>query len=161
MGIQAFASKDKYAEMTKELSRAQAKDRKAEKESSDAADRLRSLFGGLSTSQIASTSEFVPKLRRWIPFIRQAFSPYVIRRTLDSVDYAGKKIFGLPPYHIHVLLLELRDWEKTRLRDITAELIDQTPVTTFAGAGKVSFLILFPLYGRPGRPLLSWLLCGA
>ena len=55
MGIQGFTSKDKYTEMTKELSRTQAKDCKAEKESSDTADQLRLLFSGLSTSQITLT----------------------------------------------------------------------------------------------------------
>lgn len=159
MGIQAFGSKDTYLEMTKELNRAQAKDRKAEKESVDAAERLRSLLGGLDVDQATSSSEFVPKLRRWVPFIRKGFSKFVIRRTLDSVDYAGNKIFGLPPYHVHVLVLELRDWERKTLTDITSELIDQSPVTTLAGAGKVSpsHYIFIPYDRRPGRPRTSTL----
>ena len=159
MGIQVFGSKDTYLEMTKELNRTQAKDRKAEKESVDAAKRLRSLLGGLNIDQATSSSEFVPKLRRWVPFIRKGFSKFVIRRTLDSVDYAGNKIFGLPPYHVHVLVLELRDWERKTLTDITSELIDQSPVTTLAGAGKVSpsHYIFIPYDGCPGRPCTSTL----
>ena len=83
----------------------------------------------------------------------------MIHRTLDLVDYAGNKIFRLPPYHIHVLILELHDLERKTLTDITSELIDQSPVTTLAGAGKVSPLhyIFIPYDGCPGRPHTSML----
>ena len=153
MGIQVFGSKDTYLKMTKELSRMQAKDRKAEKESVDAAERLRSLLGGLDVNQATSSSEFVPKLRHWVPFIHKGFSKFMICRTLASVDYVGNKIFGLPPYHIHVLVLELRNWERKTLTDITSELINQSPMTTLAEAGKVSpSHDIFILYDRhPGR----------
>lgn len=148
MGISACASKIRFLEMTKDLNRAQARDRRAERQSDDAGDRLRALLSGEDVDQVASSTELAPKLRQWIPKIRDAFAPYVIRRTLNSVDHSGSKIFGLPPYEEHVMLLELRDWEKARLREITSELVDQGPITTLAGAGKVS--VVYPCRTHKG-----------
>ena len=141
--------------MTKELNRAQAKDRKAERQSENAGDQLRALLGGKDMEQVAGNSELAPKLRHWVPWIREVFAPYIIRRTLDSVDHTGNRIFGLPPYEEHVMLLELREWEKNQLRAVTSELIEQGSLTTLAGAGKVCYpsLLLSLMGGHPGRPL--------
>lgn len=155
LGIPAFGSQSRFKEMTTEFNRAQAKDRKVERESDTAGDRLRALLAGEDVEQVASNSALAPKMRQWVPWIREAFHQYVVRRTLDSVDHAGNKIFGLPPYQDQVLLLELRDWEKERLTMITDEIIDQGPLTTLAGAGKVSFIhaaICSSKCGRLGRP---------
>jgi hypothetical protein len=149
MGISAFKYKSDFKKMTTEFNRAQAKDRKAERESEDAGDRLRALLAGEDVEQVASNSALAPRMREWVPWIRNTFAPYVIRRTLDSKDSQGNKIFGLLPYQDHTLLLELRDWEKKRLMAITDEIIDQGQLTTLAGAGKVrtsSYNL-----GRPGR----------
>jgi hypothetical protein len=137
MGISTFKSKSDFKKMTTEFNRAQAKDRKAERESEDAGDRLRALLAGEDVEQVASSSALAPKMREWVPWMRNTFAPYVIRRTLDSKDSQGNKIFGLPPYQDHTLLLELRDWEKKRLMAITDEIIDQGQLTTLTGAGKV------------------------
>ena len=143
MGISAFALKTRFLEMTKEVNRAQAKDCKDEHESENAGDRLHALLSGEDIDQSASLTELAPKLCQWIPMIRDGFAPYVIRRTLDSVDHSRSKIFSLPPYEEYVMLLELCDWEKARLTDITSELIDQGPITTLAGAGKASIYVIY------------------
>ena len=140
LGIGAFTNKTQYADMTNELNRAQAKDRKAERESAAAGDRLRSLLGGQEINIAETNSAFVPKLRKWVPWMREAFGPYIIRRTLDSIDYSGERIFGLPPYEEHTMLLKLRDWELQRLHNITSELIDNGSLATLAGAGKASYI---------------------
>ncbi|KIN92842.1 hypothetical protein M404DRAFT_172474 [Pisolithus tinctorius Marx 270] len=121
--------------MSRELSRAQAKDRKAERDSAE--DRLRGLLGGEEKTAERNT-ETRPVLQQWVPWLRDRFSKHVIRRTLDSLDYRGNKIFGLPPYQEHVMLLELREWERSRLATITEELVHSPSVNTIAGAGKAS-----------------------
>ncbi|KAI6138975.1 P-loop containing nucleoside triphosphate hydrolase protein [Pisolithus tinctorius] len=120
MGISELRDKEKFDEMSRELSRAQAKDRKAERDSAE--DRLRGLLGGEEKTAERNT-ETRPVLQQWVPWLRDRFSKHVIRRTLDSLDYRGNKIFGLPPYQEHVMLLELREWERSRLATITEELV--------------------------------------
>ena len=137
MGIQQFSDKVAYDAMTKELNRAQAKDRKAERESENAADHLRKLLSGKDSHDLNKT-EFYPKLQKYIPQLREAFSHHVIRRTLDSVDHQGRRIFGMRPYLEHVMLIELRDWEKSELNALTNEIVERSPPTTLVGTGKVS-----------------------
>ncbi|KIK23571.1 hypothetical protein PISMIDRAFT_100380 [Pisolithus microcarpus 441] len=136
MGIPALRAKAKFEEMSRESSRAQAKDRRAERESSE--DRLRGLLAGEESSAQDKSTAMRPVLQKWVPFLREVFSKHVIRRTLDSLDYHGKKIFGLPPYQERIMLLELREWEKVRLAKITNELVHCPSLDTIAGAGKVS-----------------------
>ncbi|KAG9308261.1 hypothetical protein JVU11DRAFT_12148 [Chiua virens] len=138
MGIPAFANKDKFDEMKKELNRAQARDRKAERASDDAADRLRGLLKGLEEHNTIANSELYPKIQEWMPRIRDAFAKHVIRRTLDSVDNLGEKIFGMQPYREHIMLVELREWETQALSALTSEIADDSALPTIAGAGKVS-----------------------
>ncbi|KIN92956.1 hypothetical protein M404DRAFT_172153, partial [Pisolithus tinctorius Marx 270] len=120
MGISELRDKEKFDEMSRELSHAQAKDRKAKRDSAE--DRLRGLLGGEEKTAERNT-ETRPVLQQWVPWLRDRFSKHVIRRTLDSLDYRGNKIFGLPPYQEHVMLLELREWERSRLATITEELV--------------------------------------
>jgi hypothetical protein len=138
LGIQRFSDKVAYDAMTKELNRAQARDRKAERESESAADHLRKLLSGKDAHDLNKT-EFYPKLQKYIPQLREAFSRHVIRRTLDSIDYQGRKIFGMRPYLEHVMLIELRDWERSELNALTNEIVERNPLTTLVGTGKVSF----------------------
>jgi hypothetical protein len=53
LGIQQFSDKVAYDAMTKELNRAQARDRKAERESESTADHLRKLLSGKDTRCIS------------------------------------------------------------------------------------------------------------
>lgn len=138
MGIPRFSDKIAFDEMTRELNRAQSRDRKAERQSETAADHLRNLFSGKDAHDLKKT-ELYPKLQRYIPQLREAFSLHVIRRTLDSVDYQGRKIFGMRPYLEHIMLVELREWEKAELNTLTNEIIENNPLTTLVGTGKVSF----------------------
>ncbi|KAI6029955.1 P-loop containing nucleoside triphosphate hydrolase protein [Pisolithus microcarpus] len=101
-------------------------------------DRLRGLLAGEESSAQDKSTAMRPVLQKWVPFLREVFSKHVIRRTLDSLDYHGKKIFGLPPYQERIMLLELREWEKVRLAKITDELVHCPSLNTIAGAGKVS-----------------------
>lgn len=164
LGIPTLFKKEKFDEMKKELNRAQAKDRKTERQSETAADQLRGLLAGEEEYNTIVASELVPKLREWIPWLRDAFDTRVIRRTLDSVDYENRPIFGMRPYCEHILLMELRDSEKEILAKLTNQMVEDTPLTTIAGAGKVSrssnlwvffHLIIFSSlrHGRPGRRL--------
>ncbi|KAI5982172.1 P-loop containing nucleoside triphosphate hydrolase protein [Pisolithus albus] len=140
LGFPRLKDKTKFEEMWREVSRAQAKDRRAERESSEG--RLRGLLAGEEPSALDESTAMRPVLQQWIPFLHEVFSTNVIRRTLDSLDHAGNKIFGLLPYQERVMLLELREWEKVRLARITDELAHSPTHNTIAGAGK-NFYIEF------------------
>jgi SNF2 family DNA or RNA helicase len=142
LGIPQLFNKEKFDEMKREINRAQAKDRKTERQSESAADQLRGLLAGEKEHNTIVASELVPKLREWIPWLRDAFDKRVIRRTLDSVDYENRPIFGMRPYCEHILLMELRDSEKEILAKLTNQMVEDTPLTTIAGAGK-NFYIEF------------------
>ena len=90
--------------------------------------------------QVAGNSELAPKLCHWVPWIHEVFAPYIIQCTLDSVDHTGNRIFRLPPYKEHVMLLELHE---------------QGSLTTLARAGKVHYpsLLLSLMDRHPGCPL--------
>ena len=94
MGISVYTSKIRFLEMTKDLNRAQARDYRAERQSDDAGDQLCALLSGEDVDQVALSTELAPKLHQWIPKIHDAFTPYVIQRTLNSVDHSSSKIFG-------------------------------------------------------------------
>lgn len=141
LGIQSLNKKDKFDEMKREINRAQAKDRKAERESESAGDHLRGLLAGETEHNTMMASELVPKLQEWIPRLRDAFEKRVVRRTLDSVDCEKNPIFGMRPYREHVMLLELRDSEKDILTKLTNEIIKDSPLSTMAGAGKVGHIL--------------------
>lgn len=123
--------------MNRDINRAQAKDRREEKKSNISGTHLRALLEGEDGGSEYRNSEVRPVLREWLPWLRNVFQKHIIRRTLDSVDYKKDKIFGLPPYYQHLMLLELRDWEKEYLSIQTKELIDTAPVATVAGTSKV------------------------
>ena len=143
MDIRPFFDKSKYDQMTKDLNHVQARDRRAEHESDKASNHLRAVLSSQDPHELRKT-EFYPKLQTYIPQIREAFYEHVICRTLDSVDYRGQKIFGMRPYLEHVMLIELRQWEKQALTALTDEMVQEAPITTLIGAGKVSFQL------RPG-----------
>ncbi|KAG8214947.1 hypothetical protein J3R82DRAFT_10137 [Butyriboletus roseoflavus] len=128
-----------------------ARDRKAERESENAAEHLRKLFSGNDPHDPTKT-ELYPKLQKYIPWLREVFSLHVIRCTLDSIDYLGRKIFGMRPYCEHVMLIELHDWEWRELNLLTNQIIEQTPLTTLVGTGKVgsSPCIHHIFYFNPG-----------
>ena len=155
MRIMLFMCKSQFNKMTKELNHAQAKDRKAEWQSENVGDRLCALLSGKDMEQVVGNSELAPKLCHCVPWIHEVFAPYIIWCTLDSVDHTGNRIFGLPPYKEHVMLLELCKWEKSQLRAVTSELIKQGSLTTLAGAGKVLYpsLLLSLMGGHPGHLL--------
>ena len=138
MEISAFSNKSTFDQMKRELNRALSKDRKAERQSDNAGEQLRNVFSSKNTHDPTQT-EFYPKLQKYIPWIRQNFSKNVIRRTLDSKDNLGRKIFGMKPYQEHVMLVELRPWEKDVLNKLTNQIVDHAPLTTVVGAGKVRF----------------------
>ncbi|KAI6041178.1 hypothetical protein EDC04DRAFT_2893393 [Pisolithus marmoratus] len=100
------------------------------------------LLAGEESSALDKSTAMRPVLQQWVPFLCEVFSKHVIQRTLDSLNHHGKKIFGLPPYQEHVMLLELHEWEMAWLAKITDELVHSPSLNTIAGAGK-NFYIEF------------------
>lgn len=143
MGIRPFFNKGRYDEVHRELNRAQAKDRKVERQSEKAGNHLRVLLSGEDSHDLTKT-EYYLCLQKHIPFVRDTFAKHVIRRTLDSVDYRQQKIFGMKPYQEHIMLLELRQWERQALSVLTDQMLESKPAITVVSSTSVSFYSSVP-----------------
>lgn len=157
MGIRPFFNKIQYDEVQRELTRAQAKDRRAERQSDEAGNHLRARLAGEGSHDLTKT-EYHPCVQNHIPFVRDTFAKHVIRRTLDSIDYRGHKIFGMRPYREHIMLLELRQWEKQALSTLTDQMIESKPETTLISSANVSFyspVLLAPAFTSQLLPMRS------
>ncbi|KAI9457025.1 P-loop containing nucleoside triphosphate hydrolase protein [Boletus coccyginus] len=83
-----------------------------------------------------SATKILPELqatavtREWMAKIRDRFSYHVIRRTIDSVDHAGQKLFGMTPYQEHVLKLEMYPEEMQMLRGFAKDLVKENPIAS-------------------------------
>ncbi|KAG8220405.1 hypothetical protein J3R82DRAFT_3388 [Butyriboletus roseoflavus] len=75
---------------------------------------------------IRRRQSFIPSSRNTSPGLEKFF-----------LYYLGRKIFGMRPYREHVMLIELHDWEWRELNLLTDQIIEQTPLTTLVGTGKV------------------------
>jgi hypothetical protein len=54
--------------------------------------------------------------------IQQQFEQRVLRRSIDSTDWEGKKLVDLPPVHQHMVLLSLQPFEQEIHAQLTADL---------------------------------------
>lgn len=136
MGVPGFDDFPELLLMNKEINRASRQDSKTLREAGIEANIIRGVFIGLrnpNTPQLES-----PKVTTvWMGKIRERFAHYVIRRTIDSIDFAGNKLFGMRPYTEHVLKLKMYDWESGNLRRFAKDLVKENPIAS-ADTRKVS-----------------------
>jgi hypothetical protein len=57
--------------------------------------------------------------------IQTQFDKRVLRRTLDSTDWEGKKLVELPPLHKHMVLLSLQPFEQDIHGQLAAKMRDE------------------------------------
>ncbi|KAG2062517.1 hypothetical protein BDR04DRAFT_990074, partial [Suillus decipiens] len=130
LGIEQFKDITQFKTMNRELTTAQRRDRKAQREAGVEGSILRAVFVGNHNPE-AAQEEYLPVMKKWMGRMREWFSPAVILRTIDSTDNAGHKILGLPPYHDHALKIQLLDWEMENLRNIARGYLDDCPINFY------------------------------
>jgi len=118
--ITSFSSStahDEYIKMDNKLRRSMGKDRKQLRDSG-AVERL---IKGQAESQMESV--YTTEMLRAIDTIRIRFAGSIVRRTLQSVDHAGRRISGLEPYHRHAISISLYPHEMDNLEVVAKDLV--------------------------------------
>jgi len=144
LGIQSFFDYEEFQTLNREVSRATRRDNQALREAGEEGSVLRGVLTG-SHNPDAPALEFRGVMLEWMTKMRERFAPYVIRRTIDSLDCEGKKIFGMRPYIEHVLRLKMYDWEMNALRDFAKDIVKDNPISA-ADTRKVRLLSLLIMH---------------
>ncbi|KAI6029042.1 P-loop containing nucleoside triphosphate hydrolase protein [Pisolithus microcarpus] len=129
MGVPNFDDHKEFLELNKEINRANRQDSKALREAGIEGNIIRGVFIGVR-NQNTPAMESPTVTRDWMIKMRERFAPHVIRRTIDSVDFAGKKLFGMLPYQEHTLKLQMYDWEMGALRSFAKDLVKENPIAS-------------------------------
>ena len=98
----------------------------------------------------------------YVDKFRDGFAGYIVHRTIRSLDWEGKPISGLPPFHEQVLALQPSQPERKALKAMANEILrddNATKVKYINKADNVSpFILTFrfltrepPRWTRPGR----------
>ncbi|KIJ57574.1 hypothetical protein HYDPIDRAFT_104092 [Hydnomerulius pinastri MD-312] len=134
LGISRFDNYEESREMNRELNSAQRKERKAQKSAGPKGSSLRAVMVGSAKNPDAPASLYTPVMLEWMKKMRETFAPYVIRRTIDSLDHNGDRISGLGPYLTHNLELQMYDWEHDHLRKLSRDIVEEQPLAAISGA---------------------------
>lgn len=138
LGIKGFNDHEELLKMTRELNAASRKDAKEQREAGYEGNQLRGTLIGKVNPNVPA-SEFAPKMRQWMKLMRERFAIHIIRRTIDSKDPRGQKLFGMRPYQDHSLHLRMYDWEMENLRSFAKEIVKDNPMAAAADTRKVRF----------------------
>ncbi|KIO00764.1 hypothetical protein M404DRAFT_151975 [Pisolithus tinctorius Marx 270] len=129
MGIPGFDDHREFLELNKEINRANRQDSKALREAGVEGSIIRGVFIGVRNQNTPDLLS--PEVtREWMVKIRDRFAYYVIRRTIDSVDFGGNKLFGMRPYQEHILKLQMYDAEMGILRSFAKDLVKENPIAS-------------------------------
>ena len=139
IGISAFFNDDQWLKMKRELEGAMRRDRSKQRDAGQQGSMLRSVLVGRESNPDAPNLEYLGVMTRWMVTMREHFTLHVIRRTVDSVNNQGNKIFGLKPFSEHFLLVKMHSWETANLHRIAQNLVSDNPLATLLGAAKVCF----------------------
>ena len=127
LGISEFDNYEELMRLNREMNRATRADTKALREAGAEGSVLRGmLIGGTNTN---TPTLKVPKVvDEWMGVFRGCFAFHVIRRTIDSINPEGEKLFGMRPYMEHNLKLEMYDWEASELRAFAKDIFIENPL---------------------------------
>ena len=103
------------------MDRAVRRERQRRKEGEGEIKLARALINGKKTRN-DEREEFNAVVSEWVADIRSGFEGAVVRRTVNSLDWQGRPISGLDPYHEHALLLELSASEHETLNALAEEI---------------------------------------
>jgi len=138
--IDAFSSAtadEEYREMDLKIRRSMAKDRKQLRKSGEMEALIEATVKGQAEPERVSAYE--REMRRMIDTTRVRYAGLTIRRTLRSIDYAGKRISGLKPFSEHFIKVLPYPHEITNLESVAQELIrDGTHKVAQVAGGSVS-----------------------
>lgn len=146
LGIKNFFDYEEFMTLNREISRATRRDNKALRDAGVEGSILRGMLVGAHNPETPNL-EFGTVMREWMRKMRDRFALYVIRRTIDSLDTSGNKIFGMRPYLDHCLGVKMSAWEMSNLRDFAKEIVKDNPMAT-ADTRKVSSQFIFSEAGR-------------
>lgn len=138
LGIQSFFDYEELQTLNREVSCATRHDNQALREAGEEGSVLRGVLIGTHNPETPEL-EFRTVMLDWMGKMRIRFAPFVIRRTIDSLDCEGNKIFGMRPYIDHILRLKMYDWEMNALRDFAKDIVKDNPISA-ADTRKVSVL---------------------
>jgi hypothetical protein len=129
-------------DMSTSLRAALTKDRKSRKDVDLSRNIVRGITKGDTSTPVCS--HFQATTLEWISKLRGRYAGIVIRRTVHSVDYSGKRISGLEPYMEHLLVLELYENEISNLHNLADSLVqNSTAGAAKFAAGRVSAMSFY------------------
>ena len=152
LGIEGFFDHEEFLQLNREVNRATRRDNKALRDAGVEGSILRGVLVGKQNTDTPEL-EFSNVMRQWMSKMRERFAPNVIRRTIDSLDYTGSKIFGIKPYLEHVLKVKMHNWEMGILRDFAKEIAKDNPMAS-PDTRKVSPVLLRMSIADGGKHLL-------
>lgn len=127
LGIRGFEEDadelDEYRRMTDKFKRKDRAERKAA--GINEATVARAFVKGKKTKRQDYETQYDRSLQEWIDKLRELFQEHIIRRTIDSLDWKGEPISGLPPYHEHPLLLTLTEEERSVLDQLAEQVVKE------------------------------------
>ena len=139
MGIPGFDDFKEYLQLNKEINQANQQDSKKLRDGGVDANIVRGVFISIRNPKMPDM-ELPIVTHTWMMKIRERFTVHVIQRTIDSVDYEGRKLFGMHPYIEHVLKLKMYNWEIAGLRNLAKDLVKENPIAS-SDTRKVSFYL--------------------
>lgn len=128
------------------MDRAVRRERQRRKEGEGEIKLARALVKGKKTRK-DEREEFNAVVSAWVADIRTGFEGAVVRRTVNSLDWLGRPISGLEPYHEHPLLLELSPTEHEVLNGLAEEITNEG-----VGASAKNLQVRNPFLRRGSRP---------
>lgn len=114
-------------EAKKAIGKARREDNKALKAEEDGKDRVKALLRGKSGKYTAKFSDtvYTQVVGGMMKTVRDDFKGYVIRRTIESRDFDGEAISGLPPHHEALLMLRQAPEEEAQFLQYTESWASQ------------------------------------
>ena len=131
LGVEAFnniRTDDRIMEIRRKLAAAQRKDNAAKKREEYASEQLLELLSEKEVgagAQPRATGLFKATVQEYMDEFRADYANIVIRRTVNSKDYRGMPISGLPAYHEQVVMCVLTDAEHETFRQVVETLADK------------------------------------
>ncbi|EIW75348.1 hypothetical protein CONPUDRAFT_66102, partial [Coniophora puteana RWD-64-598 SS2] len=139
MKIADAASEGTFVEMNKELQRANREEGKRLKKENK--NTTATFLAGGPTREDDAVNLYLPTMMKWVREARRWFQPFVIRRTIDSLDNNGNPISGLEPYTTQIIELQMYRHERKNVRRIANALAQKK-----TKAGNVSHVSNHHLY---------------
>lgn len=131
LGVEAFTgpgADDMIVSIRRALGSAQRKDAIAKKNDKYVTKQLKAMLSGKTgsnTSMLSASGAFAQVVQSYMDDFRRKYADVVIRRTVNSKDYLGEPISGLPPYQEQVVMCVLTEKEHETFREVVQALAEK------------------------------------